>query len=63
MRRVTQLEAKTGDFIDSYESREAFEEASTRLDKAARKDRIKRELVYIILPVEHKVMWQVYLLP
>jgi hypothetical protein len=63
MRRVTQVEAKRGDFIESYETRQAFELACPRLEKAAKRAGINRELVYIILPVGHKVIWQVFLMP
>ena len=63
MKRITQAEAKTGDFIDSYDNKDAFLIASHRLEKAAKLKRIDRKLVYIILPIEGKTMWQVFLMP
>jgi hypothetical protein len=63
MRRVTQIEVKTGDFIDSYDNKDAFLIASHRLEKAAKLKQIDRELVYVILPVAGKTMWQIFLMP
>ena len=63
MKRITQIEAKRGEFIDSYTTKESFDIACARLEKVARLQNIKRELVYIILPVEHKLMWQIFLMP
>jgi hypothetical protein len=63
MKCVTQAEAKIGDFIDSYDSKDAFLVASERLEKAARLKRIDRKLVYVILPIEGKIRWQVFLMP
>jgi hypothetical protein len=63
MKRVTQIEAKRGEFIDSYETKESFDIACARLEKAVKLQSIRRELVYIIIPVEHKLMWQIFLMP
>jgi hypothetical protein len=63
MRKTTQIEAKKGDCVDTYESQEAFEKASKRMEIAAKRLSTKRELVYITIPMRHRVMWQVYLLP
>ncbi len=63
MKRVSQIEAKRGEFIDSYADKDAFLKTSARLEIAARNGNIKRELVYIVIPVKHKVMWQIFLMP
>ena len=63
IRRVKQIEARKGDFIDSYTDRQAFMTACLRMAKAAQAQNLKRELVYAIIPVGHKLMWQIFLLP
>ena len=63
MRRATQVEAKTGTFIDSYEKKEDFELAVKRLERAVRLQHVTRELVYVVLPVGGVVQWQIFLLP
>lgn len=63
MRKVKQAQAKTGDFIDSYTDKDSFNLAVERMEKAASRAHINRKLVYITIPVNHKMMWQVFLLP
>ena len=63
MKWVSQVIAKRGDFIDSYETREAFVIACQRLDRVVKAKKVRRELVYTTMLFEHKTMWQIYLLP
>jgi hypothetical protein len=63
MKCITQAQAKAGDFIDSYDNKDAFLIASHRLEKAIKLKRIDRKLAYVILPIAGKTMWQVVLMP
>lgn len=66
MRRTGQIEAKTGDYIESFTSEEAVLEATGALETLARKAGLRRELVYCLVPGkwgERGGTWQVYLLP
>jgi hypothetical protein len=63
MRRVTQKEAKRGECIDTYETKESFDLACKRMEVAAKRGKTKRELVYTTVPIGRKIMWQVFLMP
>lgn len=69
MRRIPQIDAKKGIFIESCDSRSQFKEVEARLEKASRRNREMngKELVYIVLPVYSKVggrvvQYQIYLI-
>jgi hypothetical protein len=63
-RYVTPAEARTGDFIDSWFNRSAFERDARVMMKALRKAAPRRELVYTVIRVDgHWPQYQAYLLP
>ncbi len=66
MRRTGQIEAKTGDYVDSFTSEADVLAASERLEEVVHKERSRRELVYCRVPGRRDKLgetWQVYLLP
>ncbi len=66
MRRTGQVEAKTGDYIDSFTSEEETLAAGERMERLAHEEKLRRELVYCRVPGKRDKLgetWQVYLLP
>ena len=66
MRRIGQVEAKKGDFIESFDSKKDFMEHVRSLEALLKFHKSERELVYVIVPSSknfRKVQWQLFLLP
>jgi hypothetical protein len=65
MNYAKQLEAKTGDFIESFESKSACIDAGKRMERLAARREVRRKLTYTYVPGKRggRGTWQIYLMP
>jgi hypothetical protein len=65
MNYAKQLEAKTGDFIESFESKSACIDAGKRMETLAARRKVRRQLTYTYVPGKRGRCgtWQIYLMP
>jgi hypothetical protein len=65
MNYAKQLEAKTGDFIESFESKSECIDAGKRMEILAARRKVRRQLAYTYVPARRgrRGTWQIYLMP